>query len=398
MSASTSRKRKESAKKEERKEEKCNEQLPLRLKENKTLKKLDTLEQLAKNIKDAEINYEKAKLEFAELNANPPDVGPGLFLKYHPEYKVLMDDLAGVWNGEGETPETIEQLRAVQNKKPDPNAPAFGVVGTELGKTTKLQRFELLRRNWHGGPFGVKNPTGEQSFTGTPEYKKWIAAEQTMVHRRDVLDRHRRDLAFLKWTKVVVDETRHIKLAPGGVEYIKNALVLADRPRAYKSRKRTVDGNITAGKTLTMILPMPRGPTEADGIIKFRVERDTDREFTSDGRTIVFTQLGVPTLSRYVGVIDPDTNTMYTRCPDPEAAVFGENDNNNNNNNTDPESVLRRSIVDIFLAISENAGKYFDDLGKKYGMCGICGLPLSVERSKEHGYGPDCAKKMGWPY
>jgi Family of unknown function (DUF6011) len=55
-------------------------------------------------------------------------------------------------------------------------------------------------------------------------------------------------------------------------------------------------------------------------------------------------------------------------------------------------AVYRLSSVDRMTP--EQASEF----GKLYGVCCSCGLPLTDERSIEHGYGPTCAENHGWPY
>lgn len=57
----------------------------------------------------------------------------------------------------------------------------------------------------------------------------------------------------------------------------------------------------------------------------------------------------------------------------------------------------RGAIFDLRMSMRMDP-EAVGDLGKLFGWCTNCGKDISREESLYRGYGPDCAKKYGWPY
>jgi hypothetical protein len=118
----------------------------------------------------------------------------------------------------------------------------------------------------------------------------------------------------------------------------------------------------------------------------FRVERDDERKFTDDGRSLVikdsnkWTETNDNTHHIY-GVIPPDTPMCLIRHPTHRETV-----------NNSLVTLLQASIADIFQAIENDPQHYFATMGKLLGICMVCARDLSDDKSKERGYGPTCWK------
>lgn len=136
----------------------------------------------------------------------------------------------------------------------------------------------------------------------------------------------------------------------------------------------------TGGRVYSIIFPVQNPETDDHGqgrrYIQFRIVRDNQREFTSDGTALLFVIDKKP-----YGVIDPKQPMFHTRKP-----VKGSDRHELMRN------LLYNSIAGILTRIAVNPEEYFAFIGKQCGICMICGRELSDEESKRRGYGPVCAR------
>jgi hypothetical protein len=131
----------------------------------------------------------------------------------------------------------------------------------------------------------------------------------------------------------------------------------------------------TSDQIYSLIIPI-KNPTNQQ-VLQFRLVRDHQRDFTTDGRALLLT------IKQYTyGVIYFGDPHFYTRRPIRA----------NPQTHEEIRELLSVSIETIMLEIALDPKQYFSRMGQKCGLCMICGRALSDDDSKRHGYGPVCGR------
>ncbi len=63
-----------------------------------------------------------------------------------------------------------------------------------------------------------------------------------------------------------------------------------------------------------------------------------------------------------------------------------------------PNPTSRSSAIASMAKIAADPQAAAARYGLEFKQCGMCGSPLSHERSRKAGYGHDCAAKHGWAW
>lgn len=137
--------------------------------------------------------------------------------------------------------------------------------------------------------------------------------------------------------------------------------------------------NDTSNRIYALLLPIRIMESQKRDFRRFRVVRDNERNFSTDGSALVFIDTDSSTKHSY-GVLYPDCSLFYVR-----ESVRGTPDSY-------VRKLLQNSIADIFMSISIDPESYFSTMGQQCGICMICGRELTDEDSKARGIGPVCRR------
>lgn len=137
--------------------------------------------------------------------------------------------------------------------------------------------------------------------------------------------------------------------------------------------------NDTSNHIYALLLPIKTMESSQTDFCRFRVSRDNERIFSTDGSALVFTDTDSSTKHSY-GVLYPNCSLFYAR-----ESLRG-------TSYSKVRELLQNSIADIFMSISVNPEAYFSTMGQQCGICMICGRELTDEDSKARGLGPVCRR------
>lgn len=159
---------------------------------------------------------------------------------------------------------------------------------------------------------------------------------------------------------------------------------IADEVSPRKKRSRAARGDApAAGKIYSLFIAL-------DENAKFRLVRDCEREFSHDGRAIVFEAAGHNNAHKYAGILDVASRQLRIRWAPPFLGLDHRAESSG--------ELLAGRAAEVFTAMGADPREFFNQMGQKHGMCMICGRTLTAEQSKKYGYGPDCAQHLGWKY
>jgi hypothetical protein len=176
-----------------------------------------------------------------------------------------------------------------------------------------------------------------------------------------------------------IQSLQPLPISPQGLTFI-NQLMGSPLPKktgSARRARRTTSGDPTI---FSLHFPLPISSMGAESpplteIVRFRLFRDDERLFSTDGNALVFV-VGETTHS--YGVIYPDHPIFYPRLSLRATS------------NRSYSDLLSSHVVEIFEALGHDPCEYFSKTGRQCGICQFCGRDLSDEESKKRGYGAIC--------
>ena len=255
---------------------------------------------------------------------------------------------------------------------PQPLPPAWATAGWPV--TTNIGHWRDL--------FHVWQCTEVDATAEGKAWHAWLAKNSRLAAQ---LRTARERVAWTAWARVA--ETAGLALSPAGAKFVDKCVQPVpprdEERKAQAKRKRKAVETASApadAKKGTTSLYLPVTTATADETVKFRIRRDRESIYSSDGMALVFhSDAGM------CGVIYPAAPTTFwstaTFAAPAELARM--------------RDLLAGNVAGIYAQIGDDPGLYFSSAGKRCGMCMFCGRDLSDEDSKARGYGAVCGVNAG---